>query len=83
MLDDFRRDLNDDEPEEFDFNAVGIDLTEEQVVIRRRRRFLGMTAAQRAFLSIMLFFNVLIIGLGLLIVTNRIDLGILSNLIPQ
>ncbi|MCA9886239.1 MAG: hypothetical protein KC708_24875, partial [Anaerolineae bacterium] len=70
------------ESEDFDFNPVGIDLS-EQVVVRRRRRFLGMTAGQRAFLSIMLFFNVLIIGLGLLIVTNRIDLGFLSQIIPQ
>jgi hypothetical protein len=35
-------------------------------------RFLGMTAGQRAFLSMVLFLNVLILGAGLLIVTGRV-----------
>jgi hypothetical protein len=35
-------------------------------------KFLGMTAGERAFLSVMLFLNVLVLGAGLLIATGRI-----------
>lgn len=35
-------------------------------------KFLGMSAGERAFLSAMLFFNVLVLGILLLIVTGRI-----------
>ncbi|QPC81586.1 hypothetical protein G4Y79_18095 [Phototrophicus methaneseepsis] len=81
MLDDFRRDLDSDD-DEFDFLAEGLDIEEEQPIIIRRRRFMGMTAAQRAFLSVILFLNVLVLGLGLLVVTQRIDMTFLSTLVP-
>ena len=35
--------------------------------------FLGMSAGERAFLSMMLFFNVVVLGFGLLIATGRIS----------
>lgn len=35
-------------------------------------KFLGMTAGERAFLSVMLFLCVSVLGLGLLIATGRI-----------
>ncbi len=34
--------------------------------------FLGLTPPQRAFLAFMLFLNVLVIGVGLLVVTGRL-----------
>lgn len=34
--------------------------------------FLGLTPQQRAFLAFMLFLNVLVIGIGLLVVTGRL-----------
>ncbi|MCU0512426.1 MAG: hypothetical protein MUE40_07630 [Anaerolineae bacterium] len=37
-------------------------------------RFLGMTAGERAFLSVILFFNVLILGAALLVATGRVQL---------
>jgi hypothetical protein len=35
----------------------------------------GMSAGERAFLSVVFFFNVLIMGAALLIVTGRVQLG--------
>lgn len=37
-------------------------------------RILGMTAGQRAFVSVVVFFNVLLIGMALLLVTGRLGL---------
>jgi len=80
-LDEFRI-TGDDEPDEFDELFGGGD----DVVVGREiggggsaavtesRGFLGMSAGERAFLSVMLFFNVLILGILLLIVTERIAL---------
>ncbi|MCC6615257.1 MAG: hypothetical protein IT320_17415 [Anaerolineae bacterium] len=39
---------------------------------REEKRFLGMTAIERMFLSIFLFLNVVVIGMALLIATGRI-----------
>ena len=37
------------------------------------KRFLGMTAIERMFLSIFLFLNVVVLGFALLLATNRIQ----------
>ncbi len=71
MLDDLRRSASDEaddsfEGEEFDFEA--------EIDRARSRRFLGMTAVERMFISIFLFLNVCILGLALLMVTGRIQL---------
>jgi hypothetical protein len=71
MLDDLRRSASDDfednfESETFDFEA--------EIDRARSRRFLGMTAVERMFISIFLFLNVCILGLALLLVTGRIQL---------
>jgi hypothetical protein len=78
MSDDFRRSLLDEDDEFFAEESV----VQDRPIVVRRRRFLGMTAAQRAFVSVILFLNVLVLGLGLLIVTRRIDFAMLADLIP-
>lgn len=74
-IDDFRDLLDDDEEsssyegeDELPFE-VGTEIasTPEQETL-----FLGMTAAQRMLVALMLFLNVLVIGLGLLLVTGRL-----------
>ncbi len=72
MLDDLRKDALSRDYDEFES-------TEDEVVVTETRggddeRFLGMTAVERMFLSIFLFMNVLVLGLALLIATNRIVL---------
>ncbi|MBL8132665.1 MAG: hypothetical protein JNL42_12470 [Anaerolineae bacterium] len=42
--------------------------------IPEEKRFLGMTAVERMFLSIFLFMNVLVIGVALLLATGRLVL---------
>lgn len=37
-------------------------------------RVLGMTAGERAFISVMLFLNVVVLGIGLLMATGRMTL---------
>ncbi len=60
-----------DEDDSFDFdNTPEIDFDGAQ---QREKRFLGMTAIERMFLAIFLFLNVIIIGLALLLATNRIS----------
>jgi hypothetical protein len=70
MLDDLRRSATDEddgfESEAFDFEA--------EIDRARSKRFLGMTAVERMFISIFLFLNVCILGLALLLVTGRIVL---------
>ena len=67
MLDDLRR---------LDDNELPFDDDEDEVVVEgeggEERRFLGMTAVERMFLSIFLFLNVTVIGIALLLVTRRI-----------
>ena len=38
-------------------------------------RFLGMNAGERAFLSVMIFLNVAVLGIGLLMASGRMTLG--------
>ena len=76
MLDDLRDSLGDDyladEPDEETY-AINFDEIEaQQVAAKPQRGFLGMTAGERAFLAVMLFFIVLIFGVAILVVTNRI-----------
>lgn len=40
--------------------------------LARNTRFLGMTAGERAFISVMIFFVVLIIGMTVLVLTGRL-----------
>lgn len=71
-MDDLRNlTLEDDYPVELPFE-LSAELDENPRVTNQK--FLGMTAAQRAFLAFMLFVNVVLIGVGLLIVTNRLAL---------
>jgi hypothetical protein len=71
MLDDLRRSASDEfedqfESETFDFEA--------EIDRARSKRFLGMTAVERMFISIFLFLNVCILGLAALLLTGRIQL---------
>jgi hypothetical protein len=67
MLDDLRRSTSggfeDNEPE---------DLSPIDEGIREERLVLGMTAVERMFLSIFLFMNVAVLGIALLLATNRL-----------
>jgi hypothetical protein len=59
-----------DEDDSFDFdNTPELDFDTP----RQQPRFLGMTAIERMFLAIFLFLNIVIIGLALLLATNRIS----------
>jgi hypothetical protein len=70
MLDDLRRSTTDDS---FDFEEDDDNLLlEEDVEEKVQRLFLGMTAVERMFLSIFLFMNVCVLGLALLLATDRI-----------
>ena len=40
--------------------------------VAEEKRFLGMSAVERMFLSIFLFMNVCVLGLALLLATNRL-----------
>jgi hypothetical protein len=40
--------------------------------VAEERHFLGMTAVERMFLSIFLFMNVVVLGVALLLATNRL-----------
>jgi hypothetical protein len=63
-------DLVDDE--------ISLESVETKVIAPEKRApqkpqyFLGLTPAQRALLSFILFLNVLILGFGLLVITGRI-----------
>ncbi|MBZ0300886.1 MAG: hypothetical protein K8J31_14145 [Anaerolineae bacterium] len=72
MLDDLRRDAleNDFEEYEEEDDPLGAEPTSHAV----ERRFLGMTAVERMFLSIFIFMNVFVLGLAILIATQRIVL---------
>jgi hypothetical protein len=43
------------------------------VPVRDEKRFLGMTAIERMFISIFIFLNIVVIGIGLLLATGRIQ----------
>lgn len=77
---DFRSLTDDDDfsfDEEFDLDSLGQELDDEGNVVVEEpgplNQFLGsMSAAQRMILMLMLFANVLVLGLGLLLATGRI-----------
>lgn len=75
-LDDLRR---DDDADHDDGMALDIDTILEARAAAQsepvERKFLGMTAAERAFLSVMIFFCTLVIGAALLIATGRMVIG--------
>jgi hypothetical protein len=69
MLDDLRNfsdDEDDDDDEIFGEEEFGRDVNEGGPL------FLGMTAIERMFLSMFLFMNVAILGIAVLLATNRI-----------
>ena len=81
---DLRDELYDDDDNDFgDFDSdddlpvqlgrvIGEDDDFASTGSRGDGRILGMTAAERAFLSAMVFLNVLVLGVGLLMATGRI-----------
>jgi len=79
MLDDFRNNMDDAFEEDDQFADIPIDFDEieaqqAQAKAKPTRGFLGMTAGERAFLSIIVFSIVLIFGAAILAVTGRIAL---------
>jgi len=79
MLDDFRNNMDDAFEEDDQFADIPIDFDEieaqqAQAKAKPARGFLGMTAGERAFLSIIVFSIVLIFGAAILAVTGRIAL---------
>lgn len=73
MLDDLRKStLENDDFDDADEQLDDVFVPEEKAAAPRR--FLGMTAVERMFLSIFFFMNVLVLGLALLIATQRIVL---------
>lgn len=70
MLDDLRRTDDDD------FNEFDEDTSDEAEVrpTMTKRGFLGMTAAERMILSIMVFLLVTVLGVLMLLATGRIAL---------
>lgn len=77
MLDDLRSNLDDDfnDNDEQEIPDLPIDFDEieaQQQASKPERKFLGMTAGERAFLSIMVFCIVLVFGIAVLAVTGRI-----------
>jgi hypothetical protein len=79
MLDDIRNTIDDDLSEEEQLADIPIDFDEieaqqAQAKAKPVRGFLGMTAGERAFLSIIVFSIVLIFGAAILAVTGRITL---------
>ena len=70
MLDDLRRSFDEDDDEDLDLDTFTVVEDDEDLA---RRRFLGMTAVERMFLSIFFFLNVLVLGLAFLVVTGRIQ----------
>lgn len=72
-LDDFRKQLDDDDDELIPV-PLGIEIESPRKRKKSRRGFLGLTAGERAILSVLLFLVVAILGFGLLILTERVVL---------
>jgi hypothetical protein len=68
MLDDLRNSVD------LSFEEEGLAEARTLRQRRRRRPFLGMTAPQRFFLSLMLFMMVAVLGMLCLVVTGRMML---------
>jgi hypothetical protein len=71
MLDDLRKDALQHDFDEFEDEEDAIELADVSSE-EGDRRFLGMTAVERMFLSIFFFMNVLVLGLAALVATQRI-----------
>ena len=72
-MDDLRSIVDDDDKQEFSFDDLGMEIAADgERAEAKDPKFLGLTAGERAFLSVVLFLNVLVIGVGLLVVTGRI-----------
>ncbi len=69
MLDDLRRNYDDDD-DDIEVDNFRLEEDDEDLA---RRRFLGMTAVERMFLSIFFFLNVVVLGLAFLVVTGRVQ----------
>lgn len=77
MLDDFRSSLEDEfeeEEKELDIPINFDEIEAQQQVTEPERKFLGMTAGERAFLAIIVFLIVLVFAIAILAVTGRISL---------
>jgi len=72
-LDDLRSTLNRDDDDESEF-ALPVDFGEEAPQSSGDGRLLGMTAGERALLSGLVFLVVMVIGLALLVITERVVL---------
>lgn len=74
MLDDLRSDFDDSDEQELPDIPIDFDEIEaQQQAAKPERKFLGMTAGERAFLSVMIFSIVLVFGIAILAVTGRIS----------
>jgi hypothetical protein len=75
MLDDLRRSASEDDFDDFgsDDDDAG-DFDDDGAVSSRRELFLGMTAVERMFISIILFLNVVVLGIALLLALGRLQL---------
>lgn len=76
IFDDLRGDDSSSSGDEFDFEFTGEEIPVGRVIGEDEPvddgRLFGMTASERAFISAMIFFNVLVLGIGLLLATGRI-----------
>lgn len=76
--DDFRSLVQDEivsEDTGFDFDELETQVIDDEAVAnQQRRRGFGLSPSERAFLAVMLFLNVAIMGAGVLIVTGRVVL---------
>jgi hypothetical protein len=66
-IDDLRNfDFDNEEEDEFNTGSF-------EPVVQEEKRFLGMTALERMFIAIFLFLNIAVLGIALLLATNRIS----------
>ncbi len=77
--DDVRSILGDDDDsdgivlaDDFEF-AGSTEIDSDGSARQAPAKFLGMSAGERAFLSVVLFFNILILGAALLLITGRLQ----------
>jgi|GEM_PF-1425316 len=79
MLDDLRNNLDDDFGNEEEQPDIPIDFDEIEAQQQAEQqgpppKFLGMTAGERAFLSVMFFLIVCVFGAAILAITGRITI---------
>lgn len=68
------RDLLSDDDERSQAQIRAQERIQAQNRSRNDGRIFGLSAGQRAFLSVLIFLNVLIIGMALMVITGRIAL---------